>query len=346
VNNAFEELLPSSSYPTYFIYFEINPNAIDINIHPTKTEVKFLDEKNIYAILRSSVKQSLGKFNLTPTIDFDVEQSLVIPLQNKNEYVTQPKIKVNPDYNPFENRRLDSTHSASNKKNWDKLYTTTNISDSTKQPNENVIIESDAEQQTIQIESEHNTTHSSNNIFQLHNKYILSNIKSGLMIIDQQNAHERILYERFMDLLDKKQNCSQQLLFPQTVEFSTSDSELIKELKTDIELLGFDINQLGKNTFAINGIPTDIKDENVKDVLEKILENYKKNQIDLKLDRKTNLAESMAKNISVKSGKSLKFEEMNALIDELFACQMPYVSPAGKPTFHIITVEEIEKKFK
>ncbi len=331
VNHAFEELLPSSAFPSYFIFFDVDPKTIDINIHPTKTEIKFQDDKIVYAVLQSTVKKALAKFNITPSIDFDVENSFDIPYSERNKPIRPPQIKINHDYNPFDNPRaipfykLQTPLEKSNKENWTKLFTS-DTQDTSKLLN--------------------NLPEANKNILQIDNRYILTNIKSGLMIIDQQRAHERILYEHFIDILENKITASQQQLFPQTIEFSASDAQLIKEIKNDIETLGFKIDNSGLNSFVINGIPADISKIDVKELLETVLENYKRNLTDINLDKKTNLAQSMAKNISVKSGRTLKKEEMNALTDKLFACKIPYSSISGNPTFVIITFDEIEKKFK
>ena len=343
VNGAFKELLPADTYPAYFLYLEVDPKMIDVNIHPTKTEVNFLDDKLIYSILRATLKQSLGKFSITPTIDFDIEGSMKFPDFSKNKVVKDPSIKPNPDYNPFETGKKQiydlyiDNRQKSNKDNWEKLY----ISDEKipdKNINEQKLIEPDWEQKDIEQRTE--------KIFQIHNRYILTNIKSGLMIINQQRAHERILYERYLNILNTKKGLSQQELFPQSISFSPGDAEILDEIKEDLQILGFNINKLGKNTFVINGTPADFPEKNISHVLEKIFENYKNNLLNLNLDKKINLARSMASNMSIKSGKVLMKEEMKALVDELFACKVPDVSPGGKPIIQIISVEDMDKGFQ
>jgi DNA mismatch repair protein MutL len=255
VNGAFKELLPADTYPAYFIYLEVDPKMIDVNIHPTKTEVNFLDDKLIYSILRATLKQSLGKFSITPTIDFDIEGSMKFPDFPQNKVIKDPSVKPNPDYNPFETGKKQvydlyiDNRQKSNKDNWEKLF----ISDE-KIPDKNIngqkLIEPDWEQKELEQRTE--------KIFQIHNRYILTNIKSGLMIINQQRAHERILYERYLNILNTKKALSQQELFPQSISFSPGDAEIIDEIKEDLQILGFNINKLGKNTFVINGTPADL----------------------------------------------------------------------------------------
>ena len=168
--------------------------------------------------------------------------------------------------------------------------------------------------------------------YQLHNKYILAHIKTGLMVIDQQGAHERILYERISDAFEKNKSASQQELFPKTIELNQADFNLVKELHSELQAIGFDISEFGKNTFIIHGIPADTVNNDSVALLEGLIENFKQNLLELKFDKRENLARSMARNMSIKSGKSLTKEEMNNMIDELFACKMPYSTPNGKPT--------------
>jgi len=342
VDNAFDELIPEGFHPSYFIFFDINPQKIDINIHPTKTEVNFQDNKVIYNILKSTVKQSLGKFSLTPTIDFNVERSFDYKPPPKDYPVKQPEIKVNPDYNPFDNKPL-TERERSNKENWTKLYQNTdnNFSDF---PKSQTIETTSSEQQLISKEKEN--IGSCNNLFQLSNRFILANVESGLMLIDKQLAHERILYDKYFEMLKTQKNISQQELFPQTIEFNPSDAELFVELKDEIKLLGFDINEFGPNTFIVNGVPADLPHENVKDLLEGILENYKKNLIENILDKRINLLRSLAKKISVKHWQTLKKEEMQVLVEELFKCSIPETSPSGKRIIKIISIDELSNIFK
>jgi DNA mismatch repair protein MutL len=182
--------------------------------------------------------------------------------------------------------------------------------------------------------------------YQLHNKYILAHIKTGFMIIDQQGAHERILYERIIDSFENNKSSSQQELFPKTIELNSSDFALVKELQKDIHSLGFEISEFGKNTFVIHGVPADTAEHDSTMLLEGLIQNYKENLMELKSDKRENLARSMARNMAVKSGRTLTQEEMNLIIDELFACKMPYVTPSGKPTVATFSSEDLDKRFK
>jgi DNA mismatch repair protein MutL len=348
VDNAFQELLPEKSFPSYFINFDIDPKEIDINIHPTKTEIKFQDEKTMYAMLRSVVKQSIGKFNIAPSIDFDLEQSLNLMPPPVNYEIKHPSVKINPGFNPFDDKNQRSysppkptEREQHNIQNWEKLVNETKTAAVSFKyiPQE--------KQQNLDEELNANISKTINySFFQLQNRFIVTTVKSGLIIIDQQSAHERILYEQFIETIEHHNGVSQQQLFPQTIVFSPSDSELLKDLKNEMALLGFDVNEFGLNTFIVNGIPANMADENIKHIIEGMLENFKKNLMSLKVDKKNNLALSMARNMAIKPGKVLMLEEMQNLIDRLFACKLPYQSPSGKKILISISLDELSEKFK
>jgi len=347
VENAFNQLLPSGSFPTYFIFLNVDPQTIDINIHPTKTEVNFQDSKLIYAILQSAVKQSLGKFSITPSIDFDIEQSFKTPTYLGKFPLKQPTVTIDPNYNPFETKHsspASSSSESSNKKNWEQLY---KYFDDKQIDSEFIKTDIYPHTQNIQADFENDIFKIENrSFFQLQNRYILCNVKSGLLIIDQQRAHERILFERFMNILSNQQGSSQQLLFPQPINLSPSDTELVKDLMPYLKHIGFDIDEFGKNSFIINGTPTNFPEKNINDLIEKVLDNYKLNLVDLTIDKKINLANAMAKNLALKSGKFLDVKEIESLIDELFTCNTPNISLSGKPSLIILKTEEIDYKFK
>jgi len=342
VQSAFEQLLPNDSFASYFLMLEVDPKTIDINIHPTKTEVKFEDEKAIYAFLRSSVKKSLGQFNIAPSLDFDQEEHLFnIPLKPADGIIKQPTITVNPDFNPFKTGKPSTEKQISNQKNWERMY-------SRHADNQLAFeIKKEDEQQIINTEWDKDLGETSKKqVYQLHNKYILSHIKTGFIIIDQQGAHERILYERLMDAFEKQKAYTQQELFPKTIELNTLDFNLVKELENEIKAIGFDISEFGKNTFVIHGVPADTADFDSVQLLEGLIENYKQNLQELKSDKRENISRSMAQNMAIKAGKQLAQEEMNNLIDELFACKMPYTTPSGKPTITTFSIEDLDKRFK
>ncbi len=334
VEEVFSTLVPEDSYPSYFIYMEVNTEDIDINIHPTKTEVNFQNHHAIYGILKSAIKQAIGKYSLFPTIDFDTkpEYNFYFP---KDKPVVVPGIKVNPEYNPFIKSQSPDLGLSS-------FYVSPEVV--SYPPSD---LQNTDNQQTLLVGSDFESNESETRGFiQLQNKYIITKIKSGLMIIDQQAAHERILYENFLDRIERRPGNVQQQLFPQTVKLSSSDAELINELLDDLMKIGFLIEPFGLAAFVITGTPAEFPDQNVQSFIEGVLENYKLNKSNLKIDKVNNLARSMAKNLSVKGNKTLSVDEMQNLVDGLFACNVPGVSPTGKSVILNITAEEIEKRFK
>ncbi len=263
VENAFSELLPNEAYPSYFINIEIDPSEIDINIHPTKTEVNFKDARYIYAVMHSAVKQSIGKHSLTPTIDFDIDPSIDILFQNQPKgEVKQPEIKTNPDYNPFKQGSSSQTFRPPKPKidpNWQKLY------------EEHYNNEENISVPQAEPEKEEEDIFNTQGFFQVHNKYIVTNVRSGLMLIDQQKAHERILYEEFLDKLENVKFSSQQQLFPVTLQFSAGDAEIIRSLSEELKSLGFIFEPIGANGFVFQGIPEGMESSQIEDVIENIL---------------------------------------------------------------------------
>lgn len=360
INNAMEGMLQSDLHPSYFLFLDVAPDSIDVNIHPTKTEIKFEDEKSIYAILRSTIRRSLGQYNIAPSLDFEINHDYDVSPMGDSKEIRQPVIHVDPNYNPFdtgestENRPksdqsfssklrsagLDRPNTHNNQEHWESLYQgTEEVSFSSH--------ESFAEQTSLaqnfedgQIEEQ------SKPIYQMHNKYIMSHLKSGFLIVDQQRAHERILFEQFLSSIKNDKALSQQLLFPQTVSLSPSDLVLLKELQTDIEALGFDIAAFGENAIEVHGIPYDTPTGELQEIIEDLLEQYKHHTSEAQLDRREQIAKSMAKSLSIKTGKKLSHKEMQKLIDELFACEQPNISPNGKTAVITLSLEELSKRFE
>jgi len=351
VLTAFEELLPDESYPLYVLFIEIDPSKIDINVHPTKTEIKYQDERSIYAIIRSAVKRSLGRYNITPSLDFDQENSIEHLVTLKPlEQIVQPTISFNPDFNPFTpevkkaDREIPFLRSAGEHyktaipQNWDTLYEISKRETLTQQEMHT--------EKLISVQEQDISKPSERQLFQIHNRYILSQIKSGFMLIGQQAAHERILYERFLQQLENHSGVSQQSLFPQSVTLQGNDFDLLKELLPDIRALGFDIREFGKNTVVVEGIPADLSNVSEDALLEHLLEGFKNNLAILKLDKRDNLARALARNAAIKAGTRLSLEEMNLLIDQLFACQMPNLALNGNPVISTFTLNELAERFE
>ncbi|MBN1820464.1 MAG: DNA mismatch repair endonuclease MutL [Prolixibacteraceae bacterium] len=344
VMQAFEKLLAPETIPSYFLFFDINPEAIDINVHPTKTEIKFEDDRAIWQIINAAMRESLGKHNVVPTIDFDQSGNIEIPVALKSgTKVPIPEIKVDPDYNPF-NEKSSGTFQPKetsgleriNRENWEKLYENKDFDEGDTDP---------LGRNEKNLYSETETIFSERKIMQLKGKFILTPVKSGLMIINQKRAQERILFEKFLEILKTDSVASQQQLFPQTIELNPVDAALLLEILDDLQKLGFDIREFGGNSFIINGTPGILDNPSPAGIIEKLLEEYKNSPLDAKEKVREQVAASLARASAINYGKELKAEEMNHLIDNLFACETPNYSPAGKPVLSIISTEDIEKCF-
>ena len=347
VDLAFQDLIPDDAFPSFFLFLETAPEQIDVNVHPTKTEIKFQDERYFYQIIKSAVKRALGTFNITPTLDFDRESAFDNIPKDANRPIKQPGINIDPDYNPFKDDgkaapyKQGSLTSRINPQQWEQLFPGKEDVPVPKMPHE-------SDQITIRTDWDDKKEGNGEKKFsQLHNRYILTPVKSGLMVIDQQRAHERILFERFKILLQNRSMASQQLLFPENIVLNENDGDILKEIIEEIRNIGFGINELGKTTFVIDAIPVDLVGDYVlQDVVEGIIEQVQKNKLDIKLDMRTNVLRSLAKRLAIRHGKALSREEMTALADSLFACDMPQQSPAGKPVLSIISNEELASRFK
>lgn len=341
VTLAYDELISQDAHPSYFLYFEVAPEKIDINIHPTKTEIKFEDGPAIFQIIRAAVKESLGKHNIVPSIDFDRKDADDIPFLTANTEIKIPTIEVNPDYNPF--RETDNSSNTKIKKNnqidnWENLYN--GIKNEEKHINHKASAITFFEKKTNENEIELQRS-----FIQLKNKYIATPVKSGLMIIDQRRAHERILFEKFKNSLMGMAQLSQQSLFPVNIELMPDDAEIILEIKNELNLLGFDIREFGNNTFVINGTPTDAQNRNPRELLLDILSFYKNTAADVVVEYQEKLSISLAKAATINVNRQFTKTEMQNLVDKLFACQTPNYSPEGKKIVIILPNEDIEKKF-
>ncbi len=347
VEQAYQDLIAEDMYPSFFLFLETDPAQIDVNVHPTKTEIKFQDERYVYQIIKSSVKRSLGKFNITPTLDFERETAFDDLNIDKNKPVQPPSIHINPGYNPFKSEQPGTSHhmgltSRIKPEHWDRFF-----------PDKEDLPQHASKQQSMPYASggtdwdNRNISGLPKKFLHVQNSYIVVAVKSGLMVVDQQKAHERILFERFTLMIENKTASSQQLLFPENIVLLNHDADLLKEILPYIQTLGFDICEVGKGTFVVNAVPVDCHDKGaLQHIVEGIVEQYREFDTKLKVDAQTNIARSMAKRLSLKHGKPLVEEEMSALVDALFACQMPYQSPAGKPTVVILGMEELSLKFK
>ena len=335
IENAYLEMIPKDSFPGYFLNIEVDPADIDINIHPTKTEVNFLDVKLVYAILHAAVRKAIGQHNLSPMIDFDESPELNNDFGSAigmSKPLTIPNVPMDPNFNPFRKESSPrETHwvgSYQPQRNtpsddWRLLY-----GERTDQPSGN----SEAKEAT-----------SNNQYLQVNQSYIVTTVKSGMLVIDQHLAHTRVLFEKFLKELENHNGLSQQELFPQALSLNVNDASLIKEMLPDLENLGFVLEQANPTTFMINGTPSDAAGCDAVTLLEKILDNYKINRSDLQLDRKLNLAKTMAVQLAIKPQTRLSEMEMQNLVDQLFACNVAEVAPNGKKIYVILNMEDLFK---
>ncbi len=375
VTAAFEGLLKDGTHPSYFLYLTLPPNSIDINIHPTKTEIKFDDEQALYAILRATIKHSLGQFNVSPVLDFQKDGDLEVPYSYEGTKSNEPTVAIDTFFNPFESMKsasnlagqmgssfnpfesvkpktsgssFQSNASFQDRKHksggWETLYE--GISDAKEiiltsanhQFDEEVItgslFDDDASQPTNHQQS-----------YQFQKKYIISPIKSGMIIIDQRRAHQRILYEHYMRSFTVKQNASQQLLFPLSLYYGVYEMELLKNLQDELIQMGFLFDEISNEKIVILGIPVSITESEVSIVLEDLLNDLQDDtptNVDVLHDR---IAKSLAQSLAVKTGTYLSDKEQENIVNSLFGCEDPQTSPFGKTTFITMKVEDIDKKF-
>ncbi|WP_405569859.1 DNA mismatch repair endonuclease MutL [Winogradskyella sp. Asnod2-B02-A] len=351
IKSAFEGLLKDGYHPSYFLNLTVDPKSIDINIHPTKTEIKFDDEHTLYAILRSAVKHSLGQFNIAPVLDFEHQSSLNTPYDYKNKNASIPAIEVDRSFNPFsedvdrkeKTTRQNTGFKSSPSASWESMY----VGLESKGNNS----ESDFSQVTFESESKDESIFNDSAIetrkttFQLQHKYIVSTLKSGMLIIDQNRAHQRILYENFLKHITVKEATSQQLLFPLQLHFTPNETKIIADLKSDLEHTGFAFSELNDKEIMITGVPVGVPESEVSIILEQLISDVENDVPDTNFSAADLLAKSMAKSLAIKNGQSLNSTEQEHMVNSLFACKEPNVSPTNRPTFITMAVDDIEKKF-
>lgn len=338
VSNAYEQMLPQGSFPFFVLFLDIDPAKIDINVHPAKYEIKFEDERLVYTFVNLGVKHAMGAYSVSPTLDFNQEHHLT----NNNTFTQAPNtwLQITQNavqqrepkrYAPPSNFQPLSGHEENNLKNWEAAF------------------DLSAQQPQLEIdttENNHAIAKTAVPPHQIHHRYIVSQIKSGIILIDQQAAHERILFEKYLKMLSSQKHNSQRQLFPQSLELNSADTQILLEILPELSNLGFDIQDFGKNSFVIHGFPADILQGNEKNMLEELIEQFKQNGGASTLNKRENLAKSLAFSSSIKAGKQLSVEEMKTLIDELFACENAYAAPNGKFTFISLPLDELAKKFE
>lgn len=338
IENAFMEMIPKDSFPGYFLNIEVDPKDIDVNIHPTKTEVNFLDVKLIYAILHAAVRKAIGQNNLSPMIDFEEPTNLGFDfgeVVKSSNPIVQPTVPIDPTYNPFrQNREFNKSsfgggyvahEHKSDPGDWRLLY------------GERTDTEEHTEEKPVESEQK-------SHYLQLNQSYIITTVKSGVLVIDQHLAHYRILFEKFLKEMESHSGHSQQELFPHPFTLNVNDASIFHEMLPELQEVGFVLEQVNPTTFVINGIPADLGDGDPVALLEKMLDNYKINRTDLQLERKLGIAKTMAAQLAVKSPTTLTELEMRNIVDQLFGCTVAEVAPDGKKVYVIVSMDEIMNK--
>ncbi len=359
VMHAYERILPPDSVPSYFLYFEVDPSTIDINIHPTKTEIKFEDEQAIWHIISACIREAIGRYNLMPAIDFDQGGSIDIPLPpGKGSSIAPPGIEINRHYNPFQQEgypgyRTDLRRDTVNNGQWEKLYSGMERGgeegDGKSEEGNDFTLgsqqgESENGQSRLQIDEDQ--PFQSVSFLQLKNRYLLTPVKSGLMVIDQREAHARILFENFMHNFNSHLAVSQRQLFPPVLQLNAADAEILNALRDELHQLGFEIRPEADHQFYIDGTPGVLSHLDAKDLVERVIASFQDRPVDLMDEVKAQLALVLAQSSAINYGIPLKQEEINALFNQLFACQSPAFSPSGKKIISIIALADIENLLK
>jgi DNA mismatch repair protein MutL len=351
VMDAYEQLIPVGEQISYFIYFEVDPANIDVNIHPTKTEIKFENEQAIWQILSAAVKESLGKFSAIPTIDFDTEDMPDIPAFEQSRPIEPPKVHYDTDFNPFKTSSASSYGGSGSysrpKVEWEGLYSGLEKASRMNEPMEETPFAEDmpvasssplyGSEATIEKGAQH---------LQFKGRFILTSVKSGLMLIDQHRAHVRVLFDRYMSQISQKQGVSQGVLFPEIIQLPASEAAVLESLQDDLSAVGFDLSPLGGGSYAINGIPSGIEGLNPVDLIRNMVHTAMEKGNDVKEEVQTILASTLARAAAIVYGQVLSNEEMSNLVDSLFACPSPNYTPDGRTVLATIKEEEIEKLFK
>ncbi|MGM0391319.1 MAG: DNA mismatch repair endonuclease MutL [Bacteroidota bacterium] len=346
VTAAFEGLLKDKSYPSYFLYLKVDPKSIDINIHPTKTEIKFDDEHALYAILRSAIKHSLGQFNVAPVLDFERDPSLDTPYDYEKKHASAPHVEVDRNFNPFKNENRGSFRNDYKQESvgWESLYTGLKSESSGIDPDVRQI-EFESEEVTGNLFGAYKSEQVQNTTFQLNKKFIITTLKNGMLVIDQHRAHTRILYEELLKSITVSAAVSQQLLFPLILRFNQQEIELLKGIKDSLEQTGFIFSEIKSDSVEITGIPTLILESEVEMLLEQLLSDFENEIPENNFSQTDLLAKSLAKSMAVKSGNLLNSTEQQHIVNGLFACKEASITPFNKPVFITLPVEELEKKF-
>lgn len=346
VTSAYDKLLPEGENPRFFIYLEVDPATIDINIHPTKTEIKFEEEQSIYMILNSAVKEALGKFNIVPSMSFEDDITRDAHFTSTT-VVRPPVISVNPKFNPF--KYTDSGYKRDVPKNWEQLYEGGKTRDDFDLPEsenpQNPEVMQSVQSQISYGDDENYSCDSSQKYLQLKNKYILTSSHSGMIVINQRRAHERIMYEHFMHMLESRSGVVQKSLFPLVIELSPEERGLLIEVMTELNTIGFEIVMLGSDKFEIRGVPAELAEMDANAIIRQLLDELSDGSPDLKMLLNDKIAIALAKSAAMSSGVALKDEEMEDLFFRLMSCANHNYTADGRKIMEIMDISEIENKF-
>ena len=347
VTAAFEGLLKADSFPGYFLYLQVPPESIDINIHPTKTEVKFEDEQSLYAILRSAVKHSLGQFNIAPVLDFEHDPNLETPYHYKDREAELPGVTVDRNFNPFAEepgapRRTGSFRPAPSR-GWEALYEGLDPEPGLQRQPADWVIESDPRQEPLFDEGAMDAPGQAG-LFQLGRKYILTRIKSGLLLIDQQRAHQRVLYEQLLQNLSRREPTSQALLFPLRLSYGPAELHILNSMKEALAGLGFCFADSGEGFLELTGLPVLVPESEAGDILDSLIAEWQQHDGAGDFSQVDRIAKELCRALAVRPGTVLDPESQLGLVNDLFGCKEPALSPFNKPIHVTLPLEELEKK--
>lgn len=336
VRKAYDELVSRENFPSWFLFIDIDPAQIDINIHPTKTEIKFRDDRAVYAMVHAAVRRALGRFNIVPSLDFEPEPAILAAFAQQQPSAAPPR-EAAPAWRPHDLGAFQAPP-RQRVEGWQQLFDLNT-------PN-GVGTPTVEAPQRVMPWREHEGTPGERPVFQLHGTYIIAQLRSGFMVVDQQRAHERILYERNMKSIEQGAGLSQTELFPRHVELSAGDFNLLQDVLPELRTMGFDLEPFGGRTVQVNGMPAEAAEEDPTRLLEELLEQLKHERGTLRNERHHILARSMARSMAIRPGRVLTTPEMHDLIDRLFACEMPYHTPMGKPTLITYGLDELNERFE
>lgn len=345
---AYEDVITKDRFPFFVLFMDIDPAKIDINVHPSKHEIKFDEERLVYTFVNAAARHGLAQYSVTPTLDFDQEDAFnqmgTFGQKDKNFDLNKSAMSFSKTDFPFTAKNKNQSGDKSNLDNWQELYKTNNEENSkslvqrTTQMNQELPLDEDLQHKEYKEKV--------SGPYQIHARFILSPIKSGYIIFDQHAMHQAILFERYLHVMSSGNNLSQQQLFPQNIELSAQDAEIMREILPEINKLGFEISDFGANSFVIHSYPADIDYANESQIIDDFIEQFKMGAGIGKFSKRENVAKSLAYSAAIKPGKILSTQEMQNLIDELFACQNPMTAPNGRKTFVKYAIQDLDKAFE